>query len=58
MLAAKFIELLRLTKYLILGEEKKTQKCEEGLNYRIYERVLGFQTQNFSELVDKATMFE
>ncbi|KAF5465291.1 hypothetical protein F2P56_015311 [Juglans regia] len=56
--AARFIELSRFALYLIPDEEKKTRKFEEGLNNHIYERVVALQIQNFSELVDKATIVE
>ncbi|XP_035540239.1 uncharacterized protein LOC118344220 [Juglans regia] len=56
--AARFIELSRFAAYLIPDEEKKARKFEQGLNERIYERIVGFQIRNFSELVDKATVFE
>lgn len=56
--AAKLVELYRVASYLIPNEEKKAREFKEGLNHRIYERVVGFQIQNFSELVDKATIFE
>ncbi|XP_040996031.1 uncharacterized protein LOC121242204 [Juglans microcarpa x Juglans regia] len=56
--AARFAELSRFAAYLIPDEEKKTRKFEEGLNYRIYERVMVLQIQNFSELVHKATLVE
>ncbi|XP_035539690.1 uncharacterized protein LOC118344045 [Juglans regia] len=56
--AARFIELSRFAAYLIPDEEKKARKFEQGLNEKLYERVVGFQIRNFSELVDKATVFE
>ncbi|XP_040988929.1 uncharacterized protein LOC121236544 [Juglans microcarpa x Juglans regia] len=56
--AARFAELSRFAAYLIPNEEKKTRKFEEGLNYRIYERVMVLQIQNFSKLVHKATLVE
>ncbi|KAF5472166.1 hypothetical protein F2P56_008905, partial [Juglans regia] len=56
--AARFIELSRFAAYLIPNEEKKARKFEQGLNEKLYERVVGFQIRNFSELVDKATVFE
>ena len=56
--AARFAELSRFAAYLIPDEEKKTRKFEEGLNYRIYERVMVLQIQNFSELVHKAMLVE
>ncbi|KAF5446946.1 hypothetical protein F2P56_032539 [Juglans regia] len=56
--AARFTELSRFAAYLIPDEEKKARKFEQGLNENIYERIVGFQIQNFSELVNKATVFE
>ncbi|XP_041026984.1 uncharacterized protein LOC121267189 [Juglans microcarpa x Juglans regia] len=44
--------------YLIPDEEKKARKFEQGLNEKIYERIVGCQIWNFSELVNKATVFE
>ncbi|XP_040990920.1 uncharacterized protein LOC121238145 [Juglans microcarpa x Juglans regia] len=38
--------------------EKKARKFEQGLNEKIYKRIVGFQIWNFSELVNKATVFE
>ncbi|KAF5447231.1 hypothetical protein F2P56_032799 [Juglans regia] len=55
---ARFIELSRFATYLIPDEEKKARKFEKGLNRNFYERVVDFQIWNFSELVDKATVFE
>ncbi|XP_040992544.1 uncharacterized protein LOC121239363 [Juglans microcarpa x Juglans regia] len=56
--AARFIELSRFAAYLIPDEETKARKFEQGLNENIYERIVGFQIHNFSELVNKATVFE
>lgn len=56
--AAKFVELSHFAKYLIPDEEKKTWKFEEGLNQKIYARVMGFWTQKFLALVDKTTVLE
>ncbi|XP_041027647.1 uncharacterized protein LOC121267683 [Juglans microcarpa x Juglans regia] len=56
--AARFIELSRFAAYLISNEEKKAHKFEHGLNEKVYERIVGFQIRNFSELVNKATVFE
>ncbi|KAF5442076.1 hypothetical protein F2P56_024092 [Juglans regia] len=55
---ARFIELSRCAAYLIPDEEKKARKFEQGLNEKIYERIVGFQIWNFLELVNKATVFE
>ncbi|KAF5464596.1 hypothetical protein F2P56_014665, partial [Juglans regia] len=56
--AARFTELSRFATYLIPDEEKKAHKFEQGLNEKLYERVVGFQIRNFSEMVNKATVFE
>ncbi|XP_035542104.1 uncharacterized protein LOC118344812 [Juglans regia] len=56
--AARFTELSRFATYLIPDEEKKARKFEQGLNEKLYVRVVGFQIRNFSELVNKATVFE
>ncbi|KAF5458598.1 hypothetical protein F2P56_022619 [Juglans regia] len=56
--AARFIELSHFVAYLIPDEEKKARMFEQGLNEKIYERIVGFQIRNFSELVNKATVFE
>ncbi|XP_040999292.1 uncharacterized protein LOC121245045 [Juglans microcarpa x Juglans regia] len=56
--AAKFAELSRFASFFIPDEEKKTRRFEEGLNHRIYERVMVLQIQNFSDLVPKAMLVE
>ncbi|XP_040998429.1 uncharacterized protein LOC121244400 [Juglans microcarpa x Juglans regia] len=56
--AARLTELSRFATYLIPDEEKKARKFEQGLNEKLYVRVVGFQIRNFSELVDKAIVFE
>ncbi|XP_035546584.1 uncharacterized protein LOC118348632 [Juglans regia] len=56
--AARLTKLSRFATYLIPDEEKKARKFEQGLNEKLYERVVGFQIRNFSELVNKATVFE
>ncbi|KAF5477484.1 hypothetical protein F2P56_004121 [Juglans regia] len=56
--AARFIELSHFPAYLIPDDEKKARKFEQGLDERIYERIVGFQIWNFSELVNKAIVFE
>ncbi|XP_041020483.1 uncharacterized protein LOC121262135 [Juglans microcarpa x Juglans regia] len=56
--AAKFAKLSRFASYLIPDEEKKARKFEEGLNYKIYERVMLLQIQSFSKLVHKAMLVE
>ncbi|KAF5477561.1 hypothetical protein F2P56_004187, partial [Juglans regia] len=48
--AAKFAELSRFASFFIPNEEKRTRRFEEGLNHRIYERVMVLQIQNFSDL--------
>ncbi|XP_057969437.1 uncharacterized protein LOC131158586 [Malania oleifera] len=54
--AAKFVELSRFTPYMIPDESKKAQRFKKGLRQEIYEQVTVLQVQNFSELVDKATV--
>ncbi|XP_035546600.1 uncharacterized protein LOC108993896 [Juglans regia] len=56
--AARFTELSRFATYLVPDEEKKAHKFEQRLNEKLYVRVVGFQIRNFSELVNKATIFE
>ncbi|XP_035546535.1 uncharacterized protein LOC118348602 [Juglans regia] len=56
--AARFTKLSCFATYLIPDEEKKAHKFELELNEKLYERVVGFQIQNFSEIVNKATVFE
>ncbi|XP_035543590.1 uncharacterized protein LOC118347677 [Juglans regia] len=48
--ATRFTELSCFATYLIPDEEKKARKFEQGLNEKLYERVVGFQIRNFSEL--------
>ncbi|XP_057971363.1 uncharacterized protein LOC131160064 [Malania oleifera] len=56
--AARFIKLSRFAPYLVPNKEKKVRKFEEGLIQRLYEQVVGFRDQTFSEIVDRATMIE
>ncbi|XP_057958506.1 uncharacterized protein LOC131151270 [Malania oleifera] len=56
--AAKFVELSHFAPFLIPNEVKKARKFEKGLRRRIYELVVGFQVQNFSDLVYKASVLE
>ncbi|XP_057982315.1 uncharacterized protein LOC131167528 [Malania oleifera] len=56
--AAKFVELSRFAPFFIPNEVKKTRKFEKGMRHRIYELVVGFQVQNFSNLVEKALVLE
>ncbi|XP_057948216.1 uncharacterized protein LOC131143872 [Malania oleifera] len=55
---AKFVELSRFALFLIPNEVRKAKKFEKDLRGRIYELVVGFQVQNFSNLVDKASVLE
>jgi hypothetical protein len=56
--AAKFLQLLRFGLYLILTEEKKAKKFEQGLNSRIQIMMSCFDIWDFSQLVDKASIYE
>ncbi|XP_057958535.1 uncharacterized protein LOC131151297 [Malania oleifera] len=49
---AKFVELSRFAPFLIPNEVRKYVRC------KIYELVVRFQVQSFSELVDKASVLE
>jgi hypothetical protein len=55
-IAAKFLSRFGL--YLILIEEKKAKKFERGLNSRIQIMMSYFDIQDFSQLVDRASIYE
>jgi hypothetical protein len=44
--------------YLILNEEKKVKKFERGLNSRIRIMMSCFDIRDFSQLVDRASIYE
>jgi hypothetical protein len=56
--ATKFLQLSRFGLYLILTEEKKAKKFERGLNSRIRIMMSCFDIRDFSQLVDKASIYE
>jgi hypothetical protein len=56
--AAKFLQLSRFGLYLIPTEEKKAKKFERGLNSRIRIMISCFDIRDFSQLVDKASIYE
>jgi hypothetical protein len=56
--AAKFLQLSRFGLYLIPTEEKKAKKFERGLNSRIRTMMSCFDIRDFSQLVDKAFIYE
>ncbi|XP_040996105.1 uncharacterized protein LOC121242284 [Juglans microcarpa x Juglans regia] len=56
--ATKVMELSRFASYLILDEEKKTEKFKRGLDHRIRERVHTLRIQSFMELVTRAAIAE
>ena len=56
--AMKFLQLLHFRLHLILTEEKKVKKFERGLNSRIQIMMSYFNTQDFSQLVDRASIYE
>jgi hypothetical protein len=56
--AAKFLQLSRFGLYLIPIEEKKAKKFERGLNSRIQIMMSCFDIQDFSQLIDKASIYE
>jgi hypothetical protein len=55
---AKFLQLSHFGLYLIPTEEKKAKKFERGLNSRIRIIMSCFEIQDFSQLVDKASIYE
>ena len=56
--AMKFLQLSRFSIYLILNKEKKVKKFERGLNSRIRIIMSCFDIQDFSQLVDWASICE
>ncbi|XP_057965566.1 uncharacterized protein LOC131156136 [Malania oleifera] len=56
--AAKFVELSRFTPFLVPNKIRKARKFDKGLRRKISKLVVGFQVQNFSKLVDKASVLE
>jgi hypothetical protein len=54
----KFLQLSRFGLYLILTEEKKAKKFERGLNSCIRIMMSCFNIRDFSQLVDKASIYE
>jgi hypothetical protein len=54
----KFLQLLCFGLYLIPTEEKKAKKFERGLNSRIRIMMSCFDIQDFSQLVDKTSIYE
>ncbi|XP_057981301.1 uncharacterized protein LOC131166745 [Malania oleifera] len=55
---ARFVELSRFASFMVLDEYQKARYFNRGLKQRIHEHVTCLQIQNFSELVDKATVAE
>ncbi|XP_057954070.1 uncharacterized protein LOC131148373 [Malania oleifera] len=56
--AVKFVELSHFAPFMIPNEARKARIFEKGLRRKIYELVVGFQVQNFSDLVYKALVLE
>jgi hypothetical protein len=56
--AAKFLQLSCFGLYLIPIEEKKAKKFERGLNSRIRIMMSCFDIRDFSQLVEKASIYE
>jgi hypothetical protein len=54
----RFNELARFAPYLVVNEENRVRKFEQGLNPRIHDRVVCFEIQDFVELVNKASLVE
>jgi hypothetical protein len=53
----KFLQLSHFGLYLILIEEKKAKKFERGLNSHIRIMMSCFNIQDFSQLVDRASIY-
>jgi hypothetical protein len=56
--AAKFLQLSRFGLYLIPTEERKAKKFEQGLNSHIRIIMSYFDIRDFSQLVDKASIYK
>ncbi|XP_057975930.1 uncharacterized protein LOC131163350 [Malania oleifera] len=56
--ATRFIELSHFAPYLAPDEEEKARNFEEGLRQNLFEQVIGFRAQTFSEVVDRAAIIE
>ncbi|XP_057982357.1 uncharacterized protein LOC131167552 [Malania oleifera] len=56
--AAKFLELSRFVPSMVLDEYQKVRWFERDLNQRIHEHMACLQIQNFTKLVEKATVAE
>jgi hypothetical protein len=54
----KFLQLSHFGLYLIPIEEKKAKKFEQGLNSRIRIVMSCFDIQDFSQLVNRASIYE
>ncbi|XP_057954122.1 uncharacterized protein LOC131148441 [Malania oleifera] len=56
--AARFLELSHFALSVVLDEYQKVRWFERGLNQRIHEHMACLQIQEFTELVEKATVAE
>jgi hypothetical protein len=56
--AVKFLQLSRFSMYLIPNKEKKAKKFEWGLNSHIRIMMSCFMIRDFSQLVDRASIYE
>jgi hypothetical protein len=56
--AVKFLQLSHFGLYLIRTKEKKAKKLERGLNSRIPIMMSYFNIWDFSQLVDKTSIYE
>jgi hypothetical protein len=56
--AAKFLQLSRFELYLILTKEMKAKKFERGLNSRIRIMMSYFDIRDFSQLVNRASIYK
>jgi hypothetical protein len=56
--ATKFLQLSCFGLYIILTKEKKAKKFERGLNSYIWIMMSCFDIRDFSQLVDRASIYE
>jgi hypothetical protein len=56
--SARFLELSRFAPNLVLDEESKAKRFENGLNSRIKGKVICHEIKDFTRLVDVASLAE
>ena len=56
--SARFLELSSFAPNLVLDEESKAKRFENGLNSQIKRKVICHEIKDFTRLVDKASLAE